>query len=171
MLLYAKLGATMTCDIFIRSYWKDLDWLQLCLASIAKYCGGFRSVIVVLPRSTEGWLRRCALPGGVRIEFCRDYRDDYLGQQVTKLLADSFTDSDYICHVDSDCIFFRQTSPEDFIIDSKPRIFKRPCALLGQHQPWQRPVEKFLGWSVPDDFMQCPPFVFPRWLYQQVREH
>src|SRR5947209_4154135 len=110
-----------TCDLFIRSYWKDLEWLRFCLASIQRYCHGFRSVIVVVPRSTAPWLRRVSLPPHVRVEFCRDYPDDYLGQQVTKLLADNFSDADYICHVDSDCVFFRPTSPEDLIVDGKPR--------------------------------------------------
>jgi hypothetical protein len=161
----------MSCDIFIRSYWKDLEWLQVCLASIEKYCRGFRSVIVVLPHSSEPWLPRFPLHGDVEIKFCRDYGDDYLGQQVTKLLADTFSDADYLCHVDADCIFYRQTSPEDFIIDGKPLVLKRPCELLSPYRPWRKPVEKFLGWSLLDDFMQHPPFVFPRWLYQQVREH
>lgn len=161
----------MNCDIFIRSYWKDLEWLQLCLASIEKYCRGFRSVIVVLPRSSKAWLRRRGLPATARIEFCGNYGDDYLGQQVTKLLADTFTDADYICHVDSDCIFFRHTTPEDFISDGRPRILMRPCDSLKGHRPWQGPSEKFLGWRVLDDFMQHPPFVFPRWLYERLREH
>jgi hypothetical protein len=161
----------LNCDIFIRSYWKDLEWLQLCLASVEKYCRGFRSVVVVLPRSSGAWLRRCTLAPTPRVEFCRDYRDDYLGQQVTKLLADTFTDADYICHVDSDCIFSRPTTPRDFISDDKPRILTRPCALIEGHRPWQAPTERFLGWSVADDFMQHPPFVYPRWLYPQLREH
>ena len=80
------------CDLFIRSYWKDLEWLAFCLASIGKYCRGFRSVIVVLPQSSEPWLRRTGLldgagPSDTQIAFCRNYPDDYLGQQATKLLA------------------------------------------------------------------------------------
>lgn len=161
----------MSCDIFIRSYWKDLEWLRLCLASVEKYCLGFRSVVVVLPRSSEQWLRRRALNTTARIEFCRDYADDYLGQQVSKLLADTFTDADYVCHVDSDCVFFRLTTPEDFISNGRPRILTRPCATIEGHRPWQAPTEKFLGWGVTDDYMRHPPFVYPRWLYARLREH
>lgn len=120
---------------------------------------------MVVPRSTEPWLRRTELPRNVRVEFCRDYQDDYLGQQATKLLADTFSDADYICHVDSDCIFFRPTSPQDFIVDGKPRVLMQSCELLAGHRPWQRPTEKFLGFPVFDDFMRQPPFTFPRWLY------
>lgn len=161
----------LSCDLFIRSYWKDLAWLEFSLASIAKYCRGFRTVIVVFPRSSEPWLRKRILPGNPRIEFCRDYRDDYLGQQATKLLADSFTNADYICHVDSDCVFCRPTSPVDLIAGGKARVLKLPCKLLGPHWPWQKPTEKVLGWTVLDDFMQQPPFLFPRWIYPEVRAH
>ena len=161
----------MSCDIFIRSYWKDLNWLQACLASIEKYCRGFRRVVVTLPRSSEAWLRRTSLQQKATIEFCCDYCDDYLGQQVTKLLADTFTDADFICHVDSDCIFHRETTPHDLIVDGKPLVLKHPYELLSPYLPWKKTVEKFLGWSPTHDFMRHPPFVFPRWLYPEVREH
>ena len=161
----------MTVDLFIRSYWKDFDWLQFCLASIAKYCHGFRAVVLVLPHSTRPWLRRLEVCGDVRVEICRNYRDDYLGQQATKLLADTFTDADYVCHVDSDCIFHRPTTPHDLMADGRPRMLKRSSAQLGRHYPWRKPTEKFLGWSVADDFMQQQPLLFPRWLYPAVRRH
>jgi len=160
-----------TCDLFIRSYWKDLEWLRFCLDSIHRYCHGFRSVIVVLPRSTAPWLRKAPLPPQVRVEFCRDYQDDYLGQQVTKLLADVFSDADYICHVDSDCVFFRPTSPVDFIVDGKPRVLMQSYELVGRHCPWQQPTEQFLGCRVLDNFMRQQPFTFPRWLYAAMRGH
>src|ERR1700694_677382 len=100
----------VSCALFIRAYWKDLDWLELCLASRTRYCSGFHDVVVTIPRGSEPWLRRACLPRVARIEFCRDYRDDYLGQQSTKLHADTFTDADFICHVDADCIFVRPAS-------------------------------------------------------------
>jgi len=162
----------LTCDLFIRSYWKDLGWLQLCLAAIERYCGGFRSVIVVVPRSTGPWLRRLpALAAAARVELCCDYRDDYLGQQATKLMADTWTEADFICHLDSDCIFCRPTTPEDLIVAGRPRIFMSPCSRLGRHWPWRRPTEDFLGWPVSHSFMQRPPFTFPRWIYGELRAH
>lgn len=162
----------MTCDILIRSYRKDLPWLELCLAAIAKFCSGFRSVIVVVPASSERFLRRpTRLAPNARIVTCPDYRDDYLGQQVTKLHADDFSDADFICHIDSDCIVSQPVSP-DYLLDAgRPRIAMRSYRSLDRHWPWQAPTEAFLGWSVEWDFMQRPPFVFPRWIYPQVRAH
>jgi hypothetical protein len=161
----------VSCALFIRSYWKDLDWLVLCLASVQRYCHDFDEVVVVVPRSTEAWLKRIDLPRVGRLELCPNYRDDYLGQQATKLAADTFTDATFICHVDSDCIFVRDTAPDDFIVDTRARIARRPIERLGRERPWQRPTEKFLGWAVRHDFMLHPPFTFPRWLYDSVRRH
>jgi hypothetical protein len=164
-------GGRLICDLFIRSYWKDLDWLRFCLESIATYCHGFRAVVVVLPESSRAAVQRRAPWRDVRVEWCRDYRDDYLGQQATKLLADLYTDADLICHVDSDCIFQRSTSPRDLMRDGRPRIVRRPNERLGRRHPWRASTEKFLGWPAPYDFMQRPPFLYPRHLYPLVRAH
>jgi len=162
----------VVCDIMVRSYYKDFDWLAYCLASIAKYCVGFRNVILIVPESSRSRLARIRLPAlNLRVQTCRNYPDDYLGQQVTKLHADTFTDADYICHVDSDCIFSRFTSPEVLLEDGKVLVVMRPYALISCHTPWRLPTENFLGWKVRYDFMQRQPLTFPRWLYGRLREH
>lgn len=160
------------CDLFIRSYYRDFEWLRYCLASVGKYCAGFRAVVLVIPESSRPWLCRHPLDlSGVRLLTCRDYRDDYLGQQATKLQADRFTDADYVCHIDSDCIFWRRTTPDDLCAGAKVRVLMRPSAPLGRHYPWRLPTENFLGWDVGYDYMCHPPFTFPRWLYAAVRDH
>jgi hypothetical protein len=162
----------VSCDIFVRSYWRDLAWLELCLASVARFCSGFRELIVVVPRSSEAWLRRrLGRLERARLELCPHYPDDYLGQQVTKLHADAYTDAELVCHVDADCIFCAPIRPEDLLDYGKPMVVTRPYALLDRHWPWRRPTEEFLGREVTFDFMQRPPFVFPRWLYGRLRDH
>jgi hypothetical protein len=126
-------------------------------------------VVVVSPRTGSAAVRR-AIGGNVRLEVCPDYRDDYLGQQVTKLYADEFTDADLICHVDSDVVFDRPVSPVDLLDDAgRPWIVRKAVALLGRHRPWLAPTEAFLGRTVTHDFMQQPPFTYPRGLYPEVR--
>jgi hypothetical protein len=159
------------CDILIRSYWKDFAWLELCLQSIAQYARGFRSVIVVVPEASRPWLKRFHLAAPrLEVAFCANYRDDYLGQQVTKLLADTYTDAPFICHLDSDCILVRPVAPDELIEDGRPRVVMRPYEQLGRHWPWQRPTEEFLRTAVTHDFMQRPPFVYPRWIYPELRD-
>jgi hypothetical protein len=161
----------MSCALFIRSYWKDLEWLELCLRSIERHCHGFSEVVVVVPESSQAWLVRHPLPGTFRLLYCPVYVDDYLGQQVTKLHADLYTQADLIFHVDADCIFMRATKPRDLAPDSRPVVVTQPIAELGRHYPWRLPTEEFLGFKVELDFMQQPPFVYPRWLYPIVRHH
>ncbi len=161
----------MACDIVIRSYQRDLDWLECCLRSIERYCTGFRDVVVVVPDRCRAWLERRSIPAGVRTALCPDYRVDYLGQQVTKLHADLLTDADHICHVDSDCIFTRPTSPADLFEDGRPRVRMAAYDDLDPHLPWQETTERFLGRPMPYEFMRRPPYTFPRWLYPALRDH
>ena len=164
--------AIPSCDLFIRTYRKDFDWLRLCLVSISKFCHGFGSVIVIVPRSSRGWLARLPrLDKNVHVELCPDYPDDYLGQQVTKLFADTFSTADFLCHVDVDCIFQHDVSPSDFIVGDKPIVAFRRFEELGRHWPWRTPASRFLGWDLEHDYMQQPPFTYPRWLYARVRAH
>jgi hypothetical protein len=159
-----------TCDIVIRSYWRDFDWLEWCLASIGRFCTGFRDVVLILPQASQPWLsRHPCLQTPSRLVVCPDYADDYLGQQVSKMYADTVTDADLICHVDSDCIFQRPTSPEDLAPGGKPRVFTRPVDELPRTRPWIASTEEFLRSRPSHDFMQQPPFTFPSWLYAELR--
>lgn len=160
----------MTTDILIRTYWRDLEWLQYCLRGIERFCAGFHDVIVVIPARSEPWLKRWPpLPPRVRLRLCPDYADDYLGQQVTKLFADQWSDADYICHLDADCVFARPTRPQDLTRDSLPCIFTRPVAELPRHWPWTQPTAEFLGFLPDHDYMQRQPFLYPRWIYPALR--
>ena len=160
----------MAVDIVIRSYWKDFEWLVYCLKSIRRYCTGFRQVILVIPQKSEPWLSRYGIRNDDKqIVLCPDYADDYLGQQVTKTYADTLTDADFICHVDSDCIFRRPTSAAELAPSGKPKVYFCLLSELPPHWPWTQPTEEFLGRRPSYDFMQSPPFVFPRWLYGHVR--
>lgn len=106
-----------------------------------------------------------------RVVTCPDYRDDYLGQQVTKLHADLLSDADYICHVDSDCVFQRPTTPENLAGAGRPYVLMEPYARLDPHVPWRALTERFLGGKVTHEFMRRPPYTFPRWIYPELRDH
>lgn len=161
----------MTSALFIRSYWKDLDWLALCLQAIERRCRGFSELVVAVPESSRAWVQRRRWHGVVRFVYGPTYADDYLGQQVTKLHADRIVDADLIVHVDADCIFKRPTRPQQLAPGGRPRLATRPITELGRHYPWRAPTEAFLGFPVELDFMQQPPFVYPRWIYPELRRH
>jgi hypothetical protein len=165
-----------SCAILVRTYHRDAVWLTYCLAGISRWCTGFDEVVVVAPHFSAPIVRRVVEGSRIatiptRTEICRDARDDYLGQQVTKLYADKYTDADLICHLDTDCIMQRPMTPADLCEVGRPRVVRRPTVTLGRHRPWVEPTQEFLGWQIQSDYMQCPPFTFWRWLYPEVRAH
>lgn len=126
-------------------------------------------MIVAIPESSQAWFVRSGI-GAADLVVTPDYRDDYLGQQVTKLHADLVSDAALICHVDSDCVFERPFTPADLLLDEKPRIVMTPYRALPPTVPWRGITEAFLGTPVRYEFMRVQPLLFPRWLYGELRE-
>ena len=158
----------MKCDIVIRSYYKDFEWLSYCLASIARHAGGFRRVILVVPQKSLARLDYLGIEAD-EIHVSENHRDDYLGQQITKLTADLHTDADSICHLDSDCAFHGSLSPHDLMDGGKPVMVMTPYRLLPRQNPWKGITQDFLGWPVGFDFMRRMPVLYPRWIYGELR--
>lgn len=154
-----------TVDIFIRSYPGDFNWLAYSLKSIHSKTKGFRDIHIVVPQGSSELLRHLTLE---KVHECPTYSDDYKGQQITKLMADTYSDADYILHMDSDTVFTRDVTPETFIVDGKPIIYYEPYSRVGM-EPWHPIVSEVLGWSPENEFMRRFPFVYPRWLYKRFR--
>lgn len=160
-------------DIVIRSYYRDLAWLRLALASVDLFATGFRRVVVVFPSAT--WSRvdlPTALPVGpaVCLRACPDHRDDYLGQQITKLYADRYTDADVIVHLDSDQVFVAPCDLRSRLFDgSRPRI----CVDTSGRRPvvdgWRRFPETFLRRPIPYDLATPLPLTLHRRVHAGLR--
>ena len=163
------------CDIFIRTYPGDYQWLDCCLQSIAKFCTGFRKLWVVTPQCNPQPEGSLLLANGSLLpvqwkEMNDESPDGYLAQQITKLYADVITDyqPDHILHVDSDVIFTRPTTPGDFLNGNKVSWYYTPYSAI--QTPWQPITEKFMGCAIPYEFMRRLPIMVPRWLYPKLRE-
>jgi len=157
-------------DIVIRSYYRDFGWLRYCLRSIERFCSGFNHVLLVVPKSSQERIHRTPFDG-VELSFCPDYADDYLGQQVTKLYADTISDADYIVHIDSDCTFRVPVQPADLFCDGRPQLMITPNKFFHINPPWQGETERALGFQVEYDYMRRHPHIYPRWLYGELRAH
>ena len=160
----------ITVDIVVRSYYRDIQWLRYCLRSIDRFCNAFRQTLVVVPESCRERIHRSPLD---RVEtiFCPNYADDYLGQQVTKLYADTITDADYILHVDSDCTFRVPVRPDVLLSDGRPEVMITPVEAFQRTPPWQAQTERALGFPVKYDYLRRQPQIYPRWLYGHLRAH
>ncbi|MGH6838925.1 MAG: hypothetical protein ACREDT_08995 [Methylocella sp.] len=159
-------------DIFIRTYFRDFRWLELSLLSILKFVKGFRRIIIVMPASSVERLRGGEIPASARVTVvpCQEFTDDYIGQQVTKLSADLFTDAPLIAHIDSDCIFHVPCSlPALLTKNGRPiirilRRSRRPASA-----GWRRCVADFHSEPLPFDALVTPPIIYPSSLYGDLR--
>lgn len=159
-----------TVDIFIRTYKDDIKWLRYCLASIQKFCTGFRDVVIVIPESQKKYLDELNLTRE-KIHTCPSYKDDYLGQQITKLYADSYSDADYILYPDSDTLFTIPVTPKDFTREGKPLILKTKYEKVETAIIWKPVTEKALSYSVDFEFMRRLPFCYHSSTLKNVREY
>jgi hypothetical protein len=141
----------MTTDIFLKTHSADADYLRYCLASIEKFCSGFRKTVVVEGEHPRG----------------------YLHQQVVKLHADTHTDADFILVTDSDTLFTEEVTPESFMRDGKPIWYMTPWNEEMLAHPgtraWFNVMTEFFGEEPPAEFMRRQPFMFPREVLEGLR--
>ena len=146
------MSAVPTTDIFIKTCLHDAAYHKYCLASINKYCTGFRNTVVVEGEHPRG----------------------YLHQQVVKLHADQHTDADFILVTDSDTLFTEPVTPESFMCDGKPIWLYTPWTKEMLDHPgtaaWKACMETFLGLPSPGEMMRRQPFMFPRKVLPSIRE-
>jgi hypothetical protein len=164
----------MKCAIFIRTYHKDEERLWYCLRSIEKFCRGFSETVVVCPPSSQRAIKRVTEGFSfVTLLNCREYDIDSLGQQLTKMQAHKFVDSEYVFHLDSDCIFNQHFTPGFYFKDGLPILYNCRYEELksrGIPVPWQEPTSKILGRPVEREFMALFPLVYPKALYSETEQ-
>jgi hypothetical protein len=162
-------------DLFVKTYPKDIPWLSYCLRSAAKFAIDFRSIIIVSPNGLVDLFPLADFPSQEsdtifewRWEPKAEYGNDgYLSQQVFKLMADTFTDADYILMIDSDTIFTCPVTPETFFTNGKIDWMMTPYDQT--NTPWKPITEKFLKQPVEFEFMRRAPQCIPGWLYADLR--
>lgn len=161
------------CDIFIKTRPHDYPWLEWCLKSVTKFVVGHRRLLVQSDCDTNS---KKLYPADRKSRDCSAFWTEirepgYLWQQVCKLYADQHTDAEYILYMDSDCVFTRPVTPNDFIKDGKPIWLYTPLdkARSDQHV-WVPVMEKFLGKKPEHEFMRRHPFVVQRWMLEEFRK-
>lgn len=171
-------GAAPAVDVFIRSYHRDRAWLALALRAIAHYLHGHRRVVVVMPHASRERIGSLADDAGpaVMFHFCPDVADDYLGQQLTKLDADCWTDADVILHVDSDQLFLAPCDVRARLFDgTRLRADHGPGGRRPGSDGWLRCAPGFFGTDFDTlrgrDLTGPPPLAVPREVYGGLRDY
>lgn len=144
-----------TTDIFIKTCEHDVEYHRYCLASISKFCTGFRHVVEINDNGDTP-------------------ANPYLFQQLVKLNADKHTDADFILVTDSDTLFSEPVTPESFMRDGKPIWYMTPFKELEGsdcHKAWFPVLAEFFGEEPEFEMMRRQPFMFPREVLKGLRNY
>ena len=119
----------MTCDILVKSCARDARWLPWLFRSVLRFARGLRAVVVLFPADERAAIDGMGLTRE-RVVLTHDHGDRYVYQQLCKLEADRYTDADFVCHVDSDCVFTGPASPETYFTGGRPQMLYTPYTAL-----------------------------------------
>lgn len=170
-------------DILIVTHAPHSKWLALALASIGKYCRGFGGITVVFPKAHMDSIHPVLEEPMTNPDFPFDITPivydevegkGHLHHMVQKCLADVHCpDADVILHTDSDCIFFKPTTPEDYFHSGKPVLLMTPYDTIKErnrgHYGWKAVTEALLKEPVHYSTMERHPAVHWRELYPALR--
>jgi len=146
-------------SIFIRTYHKDVKWLDYCLASIHKNLTGWDEIVVCIPVGQESLLSHLTTE---RVVTCRIYKDDYLGQEISKIKSHQHCKGDYILFVDSDVMFYPGARVEDYFSNNLPVILKQHYSKVGAAICWKEPTENLFKQTIEFEYMRRAPQLFHR---------
>jgi len=146
-------------SIFIRTYHKDIRWLNYCLKSIHKNLKGWSEIVICIPTGQDHLLNHLTAEIVVTTKV---YRDDYLLQQSDKIHAHQHCKGDYVLFVDSDVIFKKGADVRHYFYENKPIILKEKYESVGAAMCWKAPTEKLFKEKVEYEMMRFAPQIFLR---------
>jgi len=148
----------MTTSIFIKTCAKDMEWLVYCLKSIHKFGSGFIETVIVADYSQRG-----TIPEDItNVHYAHDWTNGYMQQQSVKLMADKYAKGDTILFVDSDCVFYKNFTPADFMRDGKPILLKTHYDEMSGSgaEVWKDITEGHVGFPVEWEYMRRVPCAY-----------
>jgi hypothetical protein len=171
-----------TIDILIVSFAGHFPWLRYALKSIEKFATGFRQVKVLIPSEDlaamnpilSEFSEHKGIP--IRVQCFQDWPGKgFLRHEHVIMCSDEFTDADFVCHIDSDCMFTEPVTPDDYFVNGKPVLVHASFHWLVTEQQanlgmWQVAVERAVGWITTEETMRRHPAVHYRKTYQKARE-
>ena len=149
----------MSVSIFIRTYHRDLKWLNYCLQSIHKNLVGWSEIVICIPTGQEPLLSHLT---NEKVVTAKIQKDDYLAQQSDKIQAHKHCKGDYILFVDSDVIFKPGADVRDYFHENKPIILKAKYESACEAICWKKPTEKLFNETVEYEYMRFCPEIFHR---------
>lgn len=160
--------------ILIVSCKRDIEMLEYCLRSIKKYASGFASVILAVPVDEIRHFQKFN-NGEVKVTtFIEPPGKGMLMHEIIVCRADEICgDVDGVLHLDSDCIFWKPVTPEDFMPNGKFLMVREKYEWIAPRNSnrliWRECVKRATGIIPEWETMVRHPNIYPRQLYSRVR--
>ena len=174
-------------EVLIVTYSKDLPWLEYCLKCIKKYLHGFQGVTVAYPNQERDLFALLRPKFDIRLHGYDEVSGKgFLQHELKMAEADLFLPNAtrYVMHLDSDCMYHKPTTPEDYFFNNKPQYLWRTWESLISSDPrdptqkvvsdcmmWKGPTEAQLGYHSDAYCMTRHPTIFPIEFYPRYRAH
>lgn len=167
----------MKSQLFLVTYAKDYEFTSYTLRSIDKFGQGFAGLTMVVPTKDEERFKPLAKKHGVELRsYFESESKGFLHHQVCKCEADLWCprDTDFIFHIDADCVFKEPFSPQDFLGPKGKPVLVRERFDDFEHykarNSWRHCAEYALGVPVEWETMVRHPGVFWKSMYREMRD-
>jgi hypothetical protein len=168
-------------EIFIVTYRNDAAWLEYCLRAIRKFCTGFAGITVAYPETDFQFFKKMRTKYNINPHMYDEVRGRGMIQHMAMMaMADKIVPkgTEFVFHLDSDCIYKIQTTPSHYFHEGKPVMLKRSYeslvdgkGVVSDCAQWRGPTSAQIGFD-PVWYTMCRhPNVFPIGFYQPYREH
>lgn len=165
----------MRTDILIVTFAKDIEFAKYSLISINKFCSGFGQVLIVVPMQDVDMFIAIASPFGFNVRgFHEREGKGMLHHQAIICEADKWCNqADTILHIDADCIFWEPCTPDDYLLNGKPILYRERFEDFKIHETrysWKKCVEDATGIIPEWETMVRHPSIFLRKTYEDTRD-
>ncbi len=166
------LHQAMNIDILIVSYRKDLEWFRWSTLVLKANLTGYRNIIATVPHADVPFFAPICEERGIKLVGREEWPGKgYHSQQWEKISADSYSDAEYIVHMDSDTFIAKPTDLSEYFVDGKPAWMWSYYSDFQGDVPWKAPTKRATGLDCPMEFMCAFPFILHRSTYQLTRDH
>jgi len=169
----------LNTDLFIVTFKRDFEYLRWCLKSIEKFATGFRNIWIVIPSEDLKPLSALLidfyyLKNVIPVMFKEWPGKGMLHHMNIIVHADEYTDADFICHIDADCIFTAPVTPETFIKDGNPILqYERFESITKRHSGvglWGEVTQRCLPFPIHFETMRQHGETYTRETYAETRK-
>ena len=164
----------MTVDILMVTFRRDLEFAEYAMRSVRKFTSGFRDNICVVPTQDGEMYREMAEPLGFTVKTFDEWPGKgFVHHEAIICEADLWCPgADAVLHLDSDCLFTGNISPEDYFLEGKPIVYRERYENFRKHPNrygWKKCVKDATGIDPDWETMCRHPSVYWRETYEQTR--